>query len=93
MFFLWARDAWRLWRNRLAPDWARSHALVMLGVIAAYFPNALFQPVGHMNIVHMMLFFLAGISTALAATYAPRQPRRLAKAVTPTLASPVGNAC
>lgn len=61
----WARTAWRLWKATEAPDWIRAHGLLMLAVLLAYLANAMFQPVGHMNIVHMVLFFLAGTSAAL----------------------------
>jgi len=71
MFYYLLRDAWRLWRNRAAPDWVRSQGLIMMGLAAAYVPNALFQPLGHMNIVHMMFFFVAGITAALAGTVQP----------------------
>lgn len=62
---VWALDAWRLWYTPGVPEAARGHGLLMLAVIAAYIPNAIFQPVGHMNIVHMMLFFLGGITAGL----------------------------
>ena len=63
----WAREAWRLARDPAVPDWARRHGMLVLGMLAAYVPNALFQPVGHMNILHMMFFFLGGISSGLYA--------------------------
>jgi O-antigen ligase len=65
MFFAWTRDAWRLWRNSRLPDWARSQGLIMMGLMAAYIPNALFQPLGHMNVVQMTFFFVAGMNAAL----------------------------
>ena len=65
MLAAWTRTAWRLWKAVDAPDWIRAHGLLMLAVLLAYFANATFQPVGHMNIVHMMLFFLAGVSAGL----------------------------
>ena len=95
MFYAWTRDAWRLWRNRRVPDWARSQGLMMLGLMVVYIPNALFQPLGHMNIVHMMFFFLAGITAALAATFQPSGAKsRSMPVLRPAAAvmSPVGNA-
>lgn len=94
MFYAWTRDAWRLWRDRRAPDWARSHGLIMLGSIVVYIPNALFQPLGHMNIVHMMFFFLAGVTAALAAKFQPSEIKsRTLSALRPAAPamSPVGN--
>ena len=95
MFYAWTRDAWRLWSNRRLPDWVRSHGLIMLGLMVVYIPNALFQPLGHMNIVHMMFFFLAGITAALAAKYVPSRSlaRPQATRQPVALASPTGNAC
>jgi len=95
MFYAWTRDAWHLWRDQGIPDWARSHGLIMLGVIVVYIPNALFQPLGHMNIVHMMLFFLAGITAALAATLQPtKHPAKFVTVGRPSMAPmlPVGSA-
>ncbi|MCE9555092.1 MAG: O-antigen ligase family protein [Planctomycetes bacterium] len=95
MFYAWTRDAWRLWRDRRVPDWARSQGLIMLGLVVVYIPNALFQPLGHMNIVHMMFFFLAGITAALAATFQPSATKQWARPVLRPVAaelSPVGNA-
>lgn len=73
MLAAWGRDAWRLWRVANAPDWIRAHGLLMMAVLLAYFANAVFQPVGHMNIVHMMLFFLVGISSGLVRSVVPRR--------------------
>ncbi|MCE9548244.1 MAG: O-antigen ligase family protein [Planctomycetia bacterium] len=71
MLGAWSRDAWRLWNDRGLPDWVRMHGLLMLGVVAVYIPNALFQPLGHMNPVHMMFFLLSGIGSGLAARFHP----------------------
>jgi len=76
MLAAWARDAWRLWNSAAAPDWMRAHGLLMLGLLIAYFANALFQPVGHMNIVHMILFFFVGISSGMARVAIPRTANR-----------------
>jgi len=79
MFYFWIRNAWRLAINRQLPDWVRSEGRVMLGLVAAYIPNALFQPLGHMNIVHMLFFFVAGMTAALASTsQTPLVARRVA---------------
>ncbi|MDH3717898.1 MAG: O-antigen ligase family protein [Planctomycetota bacterium] len=57
--------AWRLWSARQAPQWLRLHGLAMLAVLVAYVPNAIFQPMGHMNIAHMLFFFLGGLTSGL----------------------------
>ena len=78
----WARQAWRLWHSAAVPEWARAHALLMLGVLGVYIPNALFQPLGHMNIVHMLFFFIAGIASGLYQKHLGRQPSPQAAPVT-----------
>jgi O-antigen ligase len=61
----WTRDAWRLWRWRAAPLWARQQGLVMLATLAAYLPNAMFHDVAVIPMFHMLLFFQAGWTTAM----------------------------
>lgn len=63
---LWARDAFRLWRSAETPDWAKPQALICLGVLAAYLPNALFHDVSHTNYVQLLLFFVMGVTAGLA---------------------------
>ena len=57
--------AWYLWSSWEAPLWLRGHGLAMLAIVAAYIPNALFQPMGHMNIAHMLFFFFGGLTSGL----------------------------
>ena len=65
MLVLWAHSSWLLWRSESAPNWARAQGLIMLATLVAYLPNAMFQPLGHTNIVHMTFFFLAGVTSGL----------------------------
>lgn len=75
---LWARDAWRLWHSERTPPWARPQALIALGLLAAYLPNALFHDVSHTNYVQLLLFFVAGVTAGLSplAASAPAAPAR-----------------
>jgi hypothetical protein len=62
---LWARNAWELWHSQQTPPWARPQALLFLGVLAAYLPNALFHDVSHTNYVQLLLYFTAGVTAGL----------------------------
>ena len=62
LLVLWCRDAWRLWRDGDAPLWARQCGLLMLAVMGAWFPNAMFQDTTVIPMVHMVLFFVAGVA-------------------------------
>lgn len=77
----WVVDAWRLWRNTHQPDWVRRQSLFCLAVLAVYIPQALFHEVSYMNMVHMLLFFLAGVSTGLYQATVPKRIRRAAIAI------------
>ena len=67
MIASWARSAWKLYRNSLSPPWIRSHAVLMLAVIAIHSCQALSRDVTYTAIENMLLFFMAGITTGLAA--------------------------
>lgn len=62
---LWGRDAWRLWRLRSAPLWARQQGLLFLTVLAVYFINGMFHDTSVVPMAHMTLFFLAGVTAGL----------------------------
>jgi O-antigen ligase len=77
LLVMWARNAWRIQHDAAAPDWVRGLALLMLATLAAYTANAMFQDVSIIPMVHMLLFFMAGLSEGLrrysfAARAAPR---------------------
>ncbi|MEN6450019.1 MAG: O-antigen ligase family protein [Thermoguttaceae bacterium] len=65
MLFLWARDAWRLWRDAALPLWARQAGLVLLATMGAYVINGMFHDVSVMAMANMTLFFLAGVVAGL----------------------------
>ena len=62
---LWGRDAWRLWRLRSAPLWARQQGLLLLAALGIYFVNGMFHDTSIVPVAHMTLFFLAGITAGL----------------------------
>ncbi|MFH1266020.1 MAG: O-antigen ligase family protein [Planctomycetota bacterium] len=62
---LWIRDAWRVWRSRAAPLWARQLVLVFFVLLANYFAVGMFQDLSLIAMVNMVLFFLAGITAGL----------------------------
>jgi len=63
--FLWARDAWRLWRINTAPLEVRQQGLLMLVVLGTYFVNGMFHDVSAVPMANMILFFLAGVTAGL----------------------------
>jgi O-antigen ligase len=63
--FLWARDAWRLWKTQTAPLEARQEGLLMLVVLGTYFLNGMFHDVSAVPMANMILFFLAGVTAGL----------------------------
>ena len=63
---IWTRNAWQLWRNTVAPLWARQQALVWLALLAAYSVNGMFHDVGIITMVNALLFFTAGITQGVA---------------------------
>ncbi|MBN2024926.1 MAG: O-antigen ligase family protein [Pirellulales bacterium] len=62
---LWTRDAWRLWRSETSPDWVRAQALLFLAMMGSYLTNAMFHDLSLMPQANMLLFLLAGATTAL----------------------------
>lgn len=82
ILFLWAKDALNLWHSAETPAWARPQAVICLGLLAAYLPNALFHDVSHTNYVQLLLFFVAGVTAGLrplagAVAKPARNPRQL----------------
>jgi O-antigen ligase len=62
---LWIRDAWRLWRSPTAPRWVRQVALLLLVFLANYLANGMVHDVSLIFVIHMFLFFTAGITAGL----------------------------
>jgi O-antigen ligase len=65
LLVMWARNAWRIEHDAAAPAWVRAEALLLLAMLAAYGANAMFQDVSLIPMVHMLLFFMAGLSEGL----------------------------
>ena len=77
MTIAWLRSASRLWRSDRAPLWMRQAGLLFLIVAANYLVNGMFQDMAIIPMVHMVLFFLAGVTVNLqaqAAEHDGRQP-------------------
>lgn len=62
---LWGRDAWRLWRLRSAPLWARQQGLLFLTAMGVYLVNGMFHDTSIVPMANMTLFFLAGVTAGL----------------------------
>lgn len=69
IYFLWTRQAWQLWSDGSLPFWVRAHGLLFLAVIAPYFLQMLFREVSYSPIENGIIFFLAGTTGSLHATY------------------------
>jgi O-antigen ligase len=67
---LWSRDAWLLWRTEQAPLWERQCGLLFMALMAVYLPNAMLHNVSLIPMVNMLLFFVAGLTSGLAARVA-----------------------
>ena len=61
----WTRAAWILWRSPHTPDWARGHAVLLLGTMVTYLCQALSRDVTYTAVENLLLFFLAGITMGL----------------------------
>lgn len=84
----WSRDAWRLW-NSDADQWVRLQGAFCLALLGVYLPQALFHEISYMNMVHMLLFFVAGVSTGLCQAQCVQwQPARVAAPLSSWRASP-----
>lgn len=73
LLWSWAASAWRVWRST-QPLPVRQTGLLLLCVLAAYLVNGMFQDVSLIPMVHSYLFFLAGVTVALAAKHVPAGP-------------------
>jgi hypothetical protein len=63
---LWVRDAWLLRRADGVPPWARRQAALFLVLVVNYAVNGMFQDVSIIVMIHMVLFFMAGLNAGLA---------------------------
>ena len=70
---LWCLCGWRLWSDPLAPLAVRQFGLLFLTLVGAYLPNAMFQDTNIIDGINLVLFFMAGIASGLAA----KTPRRM----------------
>jgi O-antigen ligase len=75
LFAAWARNGWRLWRNRQQPNWVRAHGLVLLAGLACYTAQMIFHDVTYSPIDNTMLYLLAGLASGLQATTTIEQRR------------------
>lgn len=57
----WAWNGWRLWVRGPAEGWPRRTGLLWLAVFGFYAVNAMLHDVSIMPMVHMLIFFLAGL--------------------------------
>jgi O-antigen ligase len=65
LMLAWLQSAWRLWQAAGAPLWMRQQGLLFLVVAANYVMNAMFHDMAIIPMVHMILFFLAGVTVNL----------------------------
>jgi O-antigen ligase len=65
MLGLWAYDGWRLWRDVAAAAWFRRLGLLLLAILAAYLVNGLFHDVSLLAMISMLLYYLAGLTSAV----------------------------
>jgi O-antigen ligase len=63
----WLWNGWRLWQTRAAPLWMRQQGLLFLVVAANYTANGMFQDMTIIPMVHMIVFFMAGMTMNLQA--------------------------
>lgn len=66
---VWARDAWRLWRNPWASSAHRQLGPLLLAAETNYLVNGMFHDVAIIPMVNMLLFFLAGAVQGLRNAY------------------------
>ena len=62
---MWAYNSLKLYGSPTRPDWVRLQGLLLLAILGAYLPNAMFQDVSQVAMVNMFLFFEAGLTMNL----------------------------
>jgi O-antigen ligase len=80
LVIVWLRSAWRLWRSDRAPLCMRQEGLLFLVLAANYLVNGIFQDMTIVPMVHMILFFLAGVTVNLETQAAEESEPQLAVA-------------
>lgn len=65
VLYFWTRTAWRAYRDPSVPDWARSQAVLMLGVMGVYLSQLLFHDLTYTPMDNSLMYLLAGLATAL----------------------------
>lgn len=65
LMIAWLKSAWRLWKATAASLWMRQQGLFFMIVAANYIMNGMFQDMAIIPMVHMILFFLAGVTINL----------------------------
>jgi O-antigen ligase len=77
LLLLWVRNAWRLWNDNDTTPIVRNSSILFLTLLGAYLPNSLFQDTNIIDGLNLLLFFMAGVISGLAAA-AQRQPENFA---------------
>ena len=62
----WCKSGWQLWQQNEVL-WVRQAGLLLLVTLSAYVVNGLFHDVSIIAMVHMVLFFLAGMAEGVRA--------------------------
>jgi O-antigen ligase len=78
LLILWVRNAWRLCSDDHASPVAKQTGILFLTLIGAYLPNALFQNTSIIDGLNLLLFFVAGTVSGLAAGAVHSQQSRIA---------------
>jgi len=63
---MWCRTGWRVWSDKKRPLAERNTGILLLALIAAYVVNGMFHDVSIMPMIHMLVFFVAGVTQGLA---------------------------
>lgn len=62
----WWRYAWSLAHSSHVPGWVRAHGLLMVVLLVAFLPNALFHDLTHLPMDMTLLFAMAGVTVGLS---------------------------
>ena len=83
---LWIRNAWQIYRCTEANSTVQQTGILFLALLGAYVPSAMFQDTNIIDGVNLLLFFVAGVVSGLAAqqhTFAQRQANTAIRHVKP----------